>query len=379
MKIGIDITTLQDQYKSRGIGNVSKHVTQEIINLSKGKNDIVLFGFEESFPDFSGDFEQVYLNKKIQKSKPQNIYYWKRFYKKIILDAKPDIYLSFNFERGLPVGHIKSAIFIHDIIPFLSGNYSSKSPIHNLIKKRFYAKSLENAKLADYIFANSEYTKAEIVKLGGFDEDKTHITYLGVDNAFRQDYDASSIQKALNRYGIKFPYILYYGGFEKNKNIVNLIAAWDKFLAKNPLSETKLVIVGRKKSFERSIAKEGINLSDFTHIVEKDGIYLTGHAKDGDMPLLLSASSLFIHLSLKEGFGLALAEAISMRKPIVASDIAVYRELVKDENLLVDPENPELIADLIAKQLIDRKTTSLKVGLSWSKVGERVLNIITKK
>lgn len=379
MKIGIDITTLQDQYKSRGIGNVSRHVTQEIINQSKGKHKVVLFGFEESLPDLIGEYEKVYFGKKVQKSKPQNIYYWKRFYKKAILETKPDIYLSFNFERGLPVGQIKSAIFIHDIIPFLSGNYSSKSPIHNLIKKKFYEKSLENAKLADYIFANSEYTKSEIVKLGGFDEDKTHITYLGVDNRFREDYEANSIQKALNRYGIKFPYILYYGGFEKNKNIVNLLKAWDKFLEKNPLSETKLVIVGRKKSFDRSIAKEGINLSDFTHIVEKDGIYLTGHAKDSDMPLLLSACSLFIHLSMKEGFGLALAEAISMKKPIVASDIDVYKELVKDHNLLIDPENPELIADLIEKQLIDRKTTSLKVGLSWSKVGERVLNIITKK
>ncbi|MCA9381986.1 glycosyltransferase, partial [Candidatus Dojkabacteria bacterium] len=78
------------------------------------------------------------------------------------------------------------------------------------------------------------------------------------------------------------------------------------------------------------------------------------------------------------GFGFSLAEAITMRVPIVASNASVYPEIVKDTSLLVDPENIEAIADMINKQLIDRKKTSLNIDISWEKVANRVYRALEK-
>ncbi|MCA9382515.1 glycosyltransferase family 4 protein, partial [Candidatus Dojkabacteria bacterium] len=349
MRIGIDITPVQDQYKHRGIGRVAYSITQELIN--REDTEIVLFGFEEDVPEFKGKFEFISINKKIILSKPFNPLYWQTKFKGPITNANLDYYLSYNFERGLPTGLVKTAVFIHDVIPYTTKKYSQKSFIHNLVKGIFYEYALNNSKNADLILTNSKFSKEELVNTGQFDREKIHVTYLGIGDRFRASYTAEEIQSALNKYGVKFPYILYYGGFEPNKNVLTLIKAWELFLQRNPGVDIKLAIGGRKRTLRKFIENQGLNFEqDFPNITQSNGIHALGYLEESDLPLVLKGASIFIHLSKYEGFGFSLAEAITMRVPIVASNASVYPEIVKDTSLLVDPENIEAIADMINKQ-----------------------------
>lgn len=77
-----------------------------------------------------------------------------------------------------------------------------------------------------------------------------------------------------------------------------------------------------------------------------------------DIAEVLSVFDVKVQPSLTEGFGLAVAEAMAMGKPIVASNVGGIREILKDEDTacLVPPGNPEALADKIIYLLRNPKT-----------------------
>jgi len=63
-----------------------------------------------------------------------------------------------------------------------------------------------------------------------------------------------------------------------------------------------------------------------------------------DMPALLDAADGFVSASAWEGMPLAVAEAMAMEKPVVATDVGGLRELIGETGAIVSPRNPEALA-----------------------------------
>jgi glycosyltransferase involved in cell wall biosynthesis len=63
-----------------------------------------------------------------------------------------------------------------------------------------------------------------------------------------------------------------------------------------------------------------------------------------DVPALLDAADGFVLSSAWEGMPLAVAEAMAMEKPVVATDVGGVRELVGDAGLVVPSRNPDALA-----------------------------------
>jgi glycosyltransferase involved in cell wall biosynthesis len=63
-----------------------------------------------------------------------------------------------------------------------------------------------------------------------------------------------------------------------------------------------------------------------------------------DMPALLDAADGFVLSSAWEGMPLAVAEAMAMRKTVVATDVGGVRELVGDTGAIVPPRDPQALA-----------------------------------
>jgi len=74
-------------------------------------------------------------------------------------------------------------------------------------------------------------------------------------------------------------------------------------------------------------------------------IFLLGSRSD--MPLILSATDVYVHPCFNEGFGNIVAEAMIAGIPVVAADAGALPELVKDTGILFSPRNPSALSNAI--------------------------------
>lgn len=70
---------------------------------------------------------------------------------------------------------------------------------------------------------------------------------------------------------------------------------------------------------------------------------------DAELAWLYANAQLFVYVSLDEGFGLPPLEARTFGCPVVASDIDVFREVLGDDAVFVDPEDVDTVAAGIAQ------------------------------
>lgn len=74
---------------------------------------------------------------------------------------------------------------------------------------------------------------------------------------------------------------------------------------------------------------------------------------------VLAALDLYVHPALMEGFGIAVLEAMAMRKPVVATSTGGVPEIVQhgETGLLVPPGDPDALAQAVVS--LFRDATSL--------------------
>jgi glycosyltransferase involved in cell wall biosynthesis len=127
-------------------------------------------------------------------------------------------------------------------------------------------------------------------------------------------------------------FILFMGRLVNTKGLEYLIKAMT-------MVDTKLVICGggpMRSKLERSIQKNGL----------QDKIELTGRVCEERKCELLGSCKLFVMPSIFESYGIAVAEAMSYGKAIVATKVGGLPEVVKDGGLLCEPRDT---ADLAGK------------------------------
>ena len=119
------------------------------------------------------------------------------------------------------------------------------------------------------------------------------------------------------------------------KDIPNLLAAFKTVRATHP--DVELWIAGEGKS---------------TGVTRVEGFCVEHGSMDQvrwlglrrDLPALLDAADSFVLASAWEGMPLAVGEAMSMEKPVVATDVGGVRELMGEAGMLAPPKNPEALA-----------------------------------
>jgi alpha-1,3-rhamnosyl/mannosyltransferase len=104
-------------------------------------------------------------------------------------------------------------------------------------------------------------------------------------------------------------------------------------------------------------------------------IHRVGFVDDLMLRSLYSGASVFLYVSLFEGFGLPVIEAMACGCPVVTSDIASLSEVAGKASLEVDPIDVSAIAGAIRRICTDadlaRELTLLgrerAAGFSWEK------------
>jgi glycosyltransferase involved in cell wall biosynthesis len=121
------------------------------------------------------------------------------------------------------------------------------------------------------------------------------------------------------------------------KNLERLIRAFGQFKKNHP-SDIHLLIGGRL-AWQSSSIKQAWQESDV-----RSEIQWLGYVPDLELPDLLGSALALTYISLFEGFGVPLLEAMHAEVPIVTSNVSSLPEVAGEAAILVDPESERAIA-----------------------------------
>jgi glycosyltransferase involved in cell wall biosynthesis len=155
---------------------------------------------------------------------------------------------------------------------------------------------------------------------------------------------ASGVDEIRFRLKLASPVVGTVARLHRQKGIVYLLEAAQEIHRQRP--EAKIVVVGGgplENTLRRKAGRSGLGRN----------LLLLGERADARELLFLF--DIFVLPSLWEGLPLALIEAATLGKPIVATDIDGVREIVSEgeTGLLVPPKNPDRLAAAILRLLND--------------------------
>jgi glycosyltransferase involved in cell wall biosynthesis len=103
------------------------------------------------------------------------------------------------------------------------------------------------------------------------------------------------------------------------------------------------------------------------------------HGNDAELAYAYGQADAIVCASYAEGFGLPIAEAARRDRPVIASDIAVFREVGREGAAYFRVNDPDALADCIRRWSAGEITTDpSKVSRStWAEAAARIVEIIT--
>ena len=220
--------------------------------------------------------------------------------------------------------HIRTVLTLHDLIPLLKPQFHR--PLNHLFLRLMLPRFLHRA---DAIIAVSENTKKDAVALLGADPE--HITVIpeGISDEFRPVHDKKQLEAVRAAYGLPHTFILCVSTIEPRKNHITLLRAFEMLHPEYP--HVALVLAGRRGWLYHGFLDPLANSSARHHV------RMLGEVPEHDLPVLLSAATVFAFPSLYEGFGLPPLEAMACSTPVVCSNASSLPEVVGDAAMLCDP------------------------------------------
>ncbi len=207
------------------------------------------------------------------------------------------------------------------------------------------------------IISMSENTKREMIDLYGEKyRNKIVAIYTGLDPLFLdepQNFDYEKIMSGLNqKYGFQ-EYVLYVGNNRPHKNIRRLIESFtevnDRFDGRY-----KLLIVGSQ------LQNRYDNNANIVKQHNLEGVVISFEAKDKELLALYRGASAVANVSLSEGFGLPVIEAMSQGVPVITSNSSSLQEVAQNAAELVDPLDVKSIAQGII-HVLENESYSAKL------------------
>ena len=183
--------------------------------------------------------------------------------------------------------------------------------------------------------------------------EKITVLLSGVNAHFQPVVDPALHAAVRTRYGLgDWPFLFTVGTVQPRKNYARLCEALA--LLGKEYAALHLVIAGGKGWLEdpiyAAVARFGV----------EDRVHFIGFAAEQDLSVLYSMAEVVPFVSLYEGFGLPVLEAMACGAPVVASGVSSIPEVVGDAAILVLPDYTKDIAAGLAQVLED---TSLRQDL----------------
>jgi 1,4-alpha-glucan branching enzyme len=226
-------------------------------------------------------------------------------------------------------------------------------------------------KRVDKVIAVSRSIAEEAVRFYNLPREKVVAIHNGIDLSFFANLRPKK--------EIEEHMVLSVGRLIWRKGYKYLIDAMPHVLSEYP--NAKLVIVGygeQEVPLQRRVKKLGID----------DSVIFLGNVSREKLYSLYQAAEVYVQPSLYEPFGITILEAMSMRKPVIATCVGGIPEIIKNgvDGLLVEPKNSLELADAIMRVFSDSALRSrlgsnarkrVERDFTWETVAKKTLKLYT--
>lgn len=421
MNIGIDISALQTGHRMRGIGAT---IINFINHISAINNKDLFFTFylyeenEELAMDLLNlkgiDYKLHYIKKQ-----NKNSYHGKLNRLFNLLNTEKNIYLGdrrISSFKGIdvfiqpdqntplpPKNKVKSILFLYDAIPFVLKNdylfnyktarnkgMTRKGSLRQQILRSQYKRlQIYNCKRAVKVMAISNKTKNDFIHYFNVPHTKIQVCYLGVDNIDFKPNKISKIYEQINTcWGYKRvplsleknKYLLFVGGVDARRKIIDLVAAYNNLKARG--YDMSLVLAGDALFNADNIPNIEAN-KYFKNTSYMKDVHFLGYISDDERSWLYENALAFVYPSIYEGFGLPVLEAMKHQCPVITYNCEAIKEVAGDSVYYAKSWNNigimEAVISLInikdsRKELIS-KGNKMVNKFSWKQTSSKIIKI----
>jgi glycosyltransferase involved in cell wall biosynthesis len=236
------------------------------------------------------------------------------------------------------------------------------TPLRRLYRESMYRMSISRAAK---VICDSRQTLADVVRVAPKAGKKASAIPLGADHARRWRANGSD-----GDYAIAFAHWEY-----KNPEIS--IRAWGELRKRLPSLSKRLVVIGAGAGYGRSLRLEAqrAGVGDLVDILP--------FVSNERLQSVFSGASLLVFPSAFEGYGLPVAEAMTLRIPVVCSTADALKEVGGDGVLYANATSPESVAEKCARVIEDsalrRQLVDDAFGrasmFTWARAAEATLNV----
>ena len=226
------------------------------------------------------------------------------------------------------------------------------------------------ARRAAAVLTPSSFTAMELREHTDVDAARVHVTPLAASLPGDPSGDVDAV---LGRLGVPSPYVLSVGTLEPRKNQARLVRAYRRLAADHPHA---LVLNGPDGWLDEELRLE----------LAADGpgrVVRTRGLSGADLDAQYRGADAFVYVSLYEGFGLPVLEALARGVPTVAASGSSIPEVVGDAAVLVDPLDTSAIERELGRVLDDQgladdlrgRGPERAAAFSWAETAEATLRV----
>jgi len=374
MRIGIDARYLSARFS--GIGTYSENILKAMAK-QKADHEYVVF-VHSSFKRELGlpeNFEIVPIN-----AAPLSMGTLFGSVKSAYEDAKLDL-LHVHFPLLPVTWEGPTVLQLHDLQPFTVPDFTGRRiyPLrraYDLFYQWAYPMSFEKAQV---IISVSHSTRDT---LGQFFPDaaaRTLVIPNSFDASFLEPAPAASVLEDIAlKYRLPQRFILYLGSTRPNKNLPNLLLAYNTLLKARHERAPSLVLVLAKDRFFRdctAILRSDQELRSRVRILEQ--------VSPSEKRALYYLATGLAYMTKAEGFGIPVLEAQACGCPVAVSDDASLPEVARNSAIYANPDDPADMARALMYLTEDQtvRTELVRRGyhncrrFSWSRAAKETLNV----
>ncbi|MHB1954948.1 MAG: glycosyltransferase family 4 protein, partial [Sulfobacillus sp.] len=224
------------------------------------------------------------------------------------------------------------------------------------------------------VLAVSECTASDIRANSRRIDIPVRVARPGVNRQLLHSWTAETARTYVaEQWGCERPFFLYVGAINHHKNIESLLRAF-ALLRTQTGSEVGLVLVGHRNWPPAAVG-------DLNRIA---GVVHLQSVSNSALGALYVGGIALVQLSLYEGFGLPVLEAMSFGTPVLVSQHGSLPEVVGDAGVIVEPWDVSAVAGAMEELMVNPAERARRsqlcrqraAGFSWETMARATIDLI---